>query len=160
MLQYILEFLHEFFVDKLSKKGYVVRAIFQAVADEKFQHFFGQIHITLQIAESHLRFNHPELSQMATGMGIFSSESGTKGIDIAQSQGVCFCLKLAAHRESGRAAEKIFSKVNRAVAAQFVKVKSGNGKHVTRPFAVAGGNNRGVDLKKISLLEKVVDRIG
>ncbi|CFJ31802.1 Uncharacterised protein [Mycobacterium tuberculosis] len=47
------------------------------------------------IDESHLRLDHPELDQMATRFGFFSTESRTKRIDTPQSHCGGFHVQLA-----------------------------------------------------------------
>ncbi len=47
--------------------------------------FFLNHQILLMIHKSHLRFDHPELDQMAPGFRLFRAESGPKGINPARA---------------------------------------------------------------------------
>jgi hypothetical protein len=49
----------------------------------------------LQIAEGHLRLNHPELSEMPAGVAVFCSEGWAKGVDAAEATGEVLGLELA-----------------------------------------------------------------
>ncbi len=48
----------------------------------RFNKFFTEIHVSLQIAKRHFRFDHPKLSRMPRGIGVFRSEGRTEGVDV------------------------------------------------------------------------------
>ena len=61
------------------------------VADEVFR----QLHDVVQFGISDFRFHHPELCQVAAGLGFLSAECRAKGIHLAQRHGGGFNVKLA-----------------------------------------------------------------
>ena len=79
-------------VNEGIKEVHFFRRMLQNIADNIFQHCFRQIHIVLQICESHLRLDHPEFSRMAGGIGIFRTESRSEGVDVAEGLGESFAV--------------------------------------------------------------------
>jgi hypothetical protein len=61
----------------------------------------------LQIAEGHLRLNHPELSEMPAGVAVFCSEGWAKGVDAAEATGEVLGLELARDGEESRLGEEV-----------------------------------------------------
>ncbi|MNR10322.1 hypothetical protein D3C85_1265670 [compost metagenome] len=49
----------------------------------------------LMVHESHFRFDHPELNQMATGLGFLRTESGSERIHFPKRHGCSFHIELS-----------------------------------------------------------------
>ena len=60
-----------------------------------FYEFLRAAHITLEVAERHLGFNHPKLTGVATGVRILSPERRPERIDITQGAREGLALELA-----------------------------------------------------------------
>ena len=66
--------------------------------DAVLEQVLGQVHVVLEVGKGHLRLDHPELGQVAGGIGVFGPEGGAEGVDVAERQGEGFALKLAGLR--------------------------------------------------------------
>ena len=138
-------------------------AVLANVADEVFHDLLGQIHVALQIAEGHLRLDHPELVGVPRGVRVLRAEGRAEGVNLRQRAGEGFGLELAADREVGRPREKILAR-NRSspslVARRILRIERRDAKHFARAFAVARGDDRRVDVNEAALLEKLVNGKG
>ncbi len=65
-------------------------------------------HQLVQVAEGHFRFDHPELGQVAAGLGFLGPESRPEAIDFAKSHDIGFVVELAGLGEVGLALVEIF----------------------------------------------------
>jgi len=52
-------------VDKLLEQFHVFLAMLKHIPDQVFDEGLGQVHVTGEIAKSHFRLNHPELTGMS-----------------------------------------------------------------------------------------------
>ena len=95
---------------------------------------------------------------MPAGVGVFSPEGGTEGIDIAKGQGIYLGLQLAAHGQTGPAPEKLF--LGAALACSRMRPCGRHLEHLTGSLAVTGCDDRSMHLHEASLLEKTVYRKG
>ncbi len=73
----------------------------------RFRKRFGQVHVVGQVAERHLRLDHPELGQVPRGVGVLRAERGAEGVDLAQRAGEDLRLQLAADGQIGRPVEEV-----------------------------------------------------
>lgn len=80
-----------------------------------FEVIFSQIHVIGQVSEGNFRFNHPELGQMAGSVGVFSSESRSKGVDVTHSTVVVLNCQLTRDGEVGGLIKEVFSIVHLAL---------------------------------------------
>ena len=64
---------------------------------------------TLQIAERHLRLDHPKLGQMARSIGVLRPKGRPEGVYALQRGGVRLGVELAAHRKYVDLPKKSFS---------------------------------------------------
>ena len=62
----------------------------------RFEERLGQVHVVGQVVEGHLRLDHPELGQVARGVGVLGAEGRAEGVDLAQGAGEDLRLELAA----------------------------------------------------------------
>src|SRR5262249_26089410 len=80
------------------------------------------------------------------------------GVDPAQRAGEDLRLKLAADGEVRRLAKEILRKV-RPARRQLGEIECRYLEHLARAFAVAGRDDRRLDIEKALLLKKVVNRL-
>ena len=149
----VLEAFAQAFVDELAEEVHVAALVVEHGADEVFDEVFRKVHVSLQIAESDFRFDHPEFGRMARGVGVFGAEGGAEGVDVAQGAGHGFAFELAADGEVGGFAEEVFFMA-------FVvgkRVECGDAEHFARAFAVAGSDERRVYPDEVSFLKEAVD---
>ena len=90
------EALAESLVHELFENRQVALAVFECFLDEVFHQRFGEIHVSLQIAERDFRLDHPELGGVARGVGILRAEGGAEGVDVGEGAGEGFAFELAA----------------------------------------------------------------
>ena len=131
------------------------------MGENVLQEVFGQIGQAVQIAESHFGLDHPELGQVARGVGVFGAEGGTKGVDVGQGQGEYFSLKLAADGQKRRLPKEVLFRINRAVLhGQVFQVQGRYPEHGPGALGIAGGNHGRLQEDEPSFLKKGVDRVG
>ena len=82
ILRHELQPLAQALVDELLEDRKVAVLVFQRLLHQVFHHRLRQVHVALQIAESHLRLDHPELRRVARGIRILRAESRPEGVDI------------------------------------------------------------------------------
>ena len=85
------------------------------VADDVLQKFFGQSHVVRQVAESHLRLDHPELRQVARRIAVFGAKRWAEGVNVGESRGEDFAFELAADCEISGLAEEVLLPVDLTV---------------------------------------------
>ena len=96
-----------------------------------------QIHDVVQVGKGHLRFDHPELRQVAACFRLFGPESGTETVGLSHRHAGCLVVKLAALGQVG-----FFLKV--------VEPKEGR-----CPFAGRRGDDGSVDQSKTAVIQEV-----
>ena len=92
---------------------------------------------------------------MPGGVRVLGAEGGAEGVDVRKRAGEGLALQLPAHGQVGRLAEKI-----RLGLLVDVPLERGDAEHLARAFAIAGGDDRGVHIDEIALLEELVDGVG
>ena len=134
----------------------------QHIGNDVLQHILLHTHQILQIGKSHLRLDHPELSGMAGGVGVFRAESGTKGIDVAEGHGEGLTVELAGDGQVGGLAEEVLGEIHLAVLGQgdVLQVHGGDLEHLAGTLAVGAGDQGRVDVDEVTLLEELVDGVG
>ena len=148
-------------VDTGLEELHVFGGLVEHVAEDPFQEPLSQFHVIGQLEKSHFRLDHPELGQMARGVGILGPESRAEGVDLAQATGKYLALQLAADGQVGRLVEKVFRIVDFAVQLGNIgQIERGDLEHLAGPFAVAGSDDRRVDVQEAFFLEEIVDRAG
>ena len=149
-------------VDPLVEELHVFGALRQHVAEDALEKRLGQVHVVGQLEERHLRLDHPELGQVPRGVGVLGAKRRAEGVDLAQRAGEDFGFKLSADGEERRAVEEVLGEVDVAqsgfASGQLVELERGDLEHLARAFAVAGGDDRRVDVEKAVLLKELVDR--
>ena len=143
--------------DVLVEKGQIVAAPFQDMPAEVAEEFLGQAGIGLQVGKGHLRLDHPELGGMARGVGVLGPEGGAEGVDIAKGQGVQFPFQLSADRQSSGLGKKILAIINRpGLPRRIGQVQGGDPEQFAGPFAIVGGDDRGVDVEEAPFGKELV----
>ena len=79
-------------LNALLEKCHIIAALIERVTQQAFDKSFCQRHVVGQVKESCLRFDHPELSQMATGIAVFRTKRRTKRVAAAKRSSISFCL--------------------------------------------------------------------
>ncbi len=117
-------------------------------AEKVFHILFGKRHVSMNIAEGHLRLDHPELGEVALRVGVLRPEGWAEGIDVLQRQGVGFPFKLTADRQEGLLSEEVLGVIDLPVFGlrHVQQVQRGDTEHLSGSFGVAGGDDRGVDI--------------
>lgn len=98
----------ESFIDELAEEVKVSAFVCKDVFDEILDEGFGEVHVSVKVAEGYFWLDHPEFGCMACGVGVFRTECGAKGVDVAEGAGVGFCLKLSADGEVGGLFKEVF----------------------------------------------------
>ena len=149
------------FVVPLIEKGQVLGAVFQGVGKKGFEKILGQFRQPVQVAKSHFRLHHPELSQMAGSVGVFGPKGGAKGINIGQGQGKNFRFQLAADGQISGPAKEIGGRIHGSgPARRVIQVHSSNPEHRPGALGIAGRYHRRLDILKAPFLKEAVNGIG
>jgi hypothetical protein len=56
--------------------------MFERVTRHRSDEFLAEVHVAVQIAERHLRFDHPELGSVPRRIRVLSAERRTKGVNV------------------------------------------------------------------------------
>ena len=94
------------------KNCHVLGAVLEHVAEDALEERLGQVHVVVQVVEGHLRLDHPELGQVAGGVGVLGAEGRAEGVDLAQGAGEDLGLELAADRQVRGLAEEVLGEVD------------------------------------------------
>ena len=111
---------------------------------------------------------------MARRVGVLGAEGGAKGVDVAKGHGEVLGVELAGDGEARVLTEEVLAPVDiagdkLAVAGgslllgherRVLRVKRGDAEHLASALAVARGDERGVDVDEVALLEEAVDGRG
>ena len=98
---------------------------------------------------------------MARRIRILRAERRPERVDAAQRAGVCFRLQLAADRQIRGTTEEVLREINAArlfIARRIFDIKRRHLEHFARAFAVAGGDQRSVEVVKAAALEEFMRR--
>jgi hypothetical protein len=72
------------FVDALVEELEVFGTSPEHVLDDRFQKFLGQRHVAGEIAERHLRLDHPELGQVPGRVRVLGAEGGAERVHVGK----------------------------------------------------------------------------
>ena len=98
---------------------------------------------------------------MARRVRVLRAERRPERVDAAQRAGVCFRLQLAADRQIRGTTEEVLREINAArlfIARRIFDIKRRHLEHFARAFAVAGGDQRSVEVVKAAALEEFMRR--
>ena len=82
-------------------------APFQHPGHDVGDEILGQVHVVVQFEKSRLRLHHPELRQMAPGLGLFGAEGRPEAVNLAEGERTGFRIKLTALGQIGLALAEI-----------------------------------------------------
>ena len=100
------------FVHEAAEQVQVGAAFLPDEVHQVADHLLSQVHVVVQVGEGHLRLYHPELGDMAGGVGVLRAEGRTEGIDVPQTQAIGLHLQLPRYREVRLLAEEVAAEVN------------------------------------------------
>ena len=83
-VQNIVQPVQQTLVEVLIEESHFLGSVFQNVGDDILNHVLCQTHIVLQIGKGDFRLDHPELGGVAGGVGVFGTEGGAEGVDVAE----------------------------------------------------------------------------
>ena len=140
----------------------LLRAALQHPADDEFDHGLGHVHVTCQIAEGHLRLDHPELGGVALGVGVLGPEGGAEGVHIAEGHGEVLGVQLAGNGQAGLFAEEVLAVIHLTVLGfgHIVQIQRRHLEHLAGALAVRAGDDGGLDIDEAVALEELVHRHG
>ena len=146
----------------LIKEFQILSVVFQDKLDAELHISFGTLHHIEHISKSKFWFDHPELSNVTTCVRIFSSKSGTEGVDVGKGTTEVFNSQLARDSQVSNFLEKLFSVVNFSFnlrnilnQARFRK-NSGDLEHLSGTLAVCSCDERSMDVEETIVLEKLM----
>ena len=132
----------------------------QHIGNDIFQHILFYTEQIVQIGKCHLRLDHPELSCVAGGVGFFSPEGRTEGVDILEGHSEGLAVQLTGNGQIGGLAIEVLGEIHLAVfrLGHIVQIQGGDLEHLACALAVRAGDQGSVNIDKISVLEELVDR--
>ncbi len=66
--------------------GEVGGAVFEDALDDVGEEVFGELQQAVEIAVGDFGLDHPELGEVAAGLGFFGAEGGAEAVDLAESE--------------------------------------------------------------------------
>ena len=159
---HVLQALLEALVYKGVEEVHLVGALSHHIVDDILDHCLGVVHVVGEVRKGHLGLDHPELSGVALGVGLFRPEGGTKGVHVAEGHGEVLAVELAGHGEIGPLAKEVFGVVHGAVLifGHVLQIQGGHLEHLAGALAVAGSNEGSVDVDEALVLEEAVNGVG
>ena len=159
---YAFEALQKGVVVAVVKELDVVAAVLESILDEALDEVLGEVHVVLDVVEGHLRLDHPELSEVARGVGVLGAEGGAEGVDFAYGCGSELTFELTAYREAGHLAEEVLLVVGLAllVLGNVAKVERGDLEHLACALGVGLGDQGSVEVDESLVVEILVDGVG
>ena len=154
--------LDEAVVVFVIKELEIFHAVVQSPLNQEFHEFLGQLHVVVDVVEGHFGLYHPELGQVARGVGVLGPEGGAEGVDFTYSRGSQFAFQLSGNGEGGLLPEEVFGEVHVALLVQgdVLQVQGGYLEHVSGTLGIAFRNEGGVEIDESLLVEEAVDGEG
>ncbi len=133
--------------------------MFARVRDQIFHKLLGEIHVAVQIAKRHFRLDHPKFTRVPGRVGVLSTKGWSKGVNVGQGQRECLRFQLAAHGEICRPGKEILCIIDFALCGSrhVLGVQRCDAKQFSGSFAVAAGNDWGMNINEAALLKKLVN---
>ena len=159
---HVLQPLLQPLIHKAVEKVDLIGAALQHTADDVLDHGLGHVHIASQVAEGHLRLDHPELGGVALGVGVLGAEGRAEGVDIAEGHGEVLGVELAGHGEAGLLAEEVLGVVHLTVGGlgDVVQIQGRDLEHLACALAVRAGDDGRLNVDETPALEELVDGVG
>jgi hypothetical protein len=99
----------------------------------------------MQIGKGGFRLDHPELGQVAAGVGVLGTKCRAEGVNFGQRQAVSFNIELTGNGQESLAAEEIPTKIDLSpsgVRGGLSQIERTDPKQRTGTLAIAGGDDR------------------
>jgi L-asparaginase II len=124
---------------------------------------YSQRHVIAQVSEADLRLDHPELRQVASGVGVLGAKAGAEGVHVGERAGVGLHVELSGDGEAGAAAEEVLAEVHLAgllvhgqlAGLHVVRHHGGHAELLTGTFAVGSRDQRGVHVHEPAVVEEL-----
>ena len=157
-----LKTLEQSLVDHLVEELKVVLAVVQCPLHAVLYEVFLQIHQVVEVDEGHFGLNHPELCQVARGVGVLCPERGAEGVDGSQCRCAKLALELSAHGERRHLAEEVVvvDDSSLVVFLQAIQVLGCHLEHLACSLCVACCNERRMEVEVAVVVEVFVDGNG
>ena len=156
-VHHALQLLDQALLKELVEELQLGGAVLHHVGDDVLDHLGGDLNDVRQLGEGHLRLHVPELGHVAGGVGVFGAEGGAESIDLTKGHGRHLALQLTGHGQAGTLAEEVVGVVIVGTLILVGPADGGHLKHLTGALTVAGGDEGGVDVHVVALLEIAVD---
>ena len=116
-------------------------------------------HQVIHVIEGDLWLDHPELSQVTWRIGVLCTEGRTKGVDLTQCRSSQFAFELTGNGERRHLSEEvvIVDDGTILVLLEVVEILGGHLEHLACAFAVAGSDERRVEIIEAVLVEVLVN---
>src|SRR5262249_46184252 len=105
-------------VDPLAEEGEVLAAALERAAHDVLEARLGEVHVAGEVAEGHLRLDHPELGEVAARVRVLGAEGRPEGVDARERERRDLGLELPRDGEEGLAREEVAREVDAAVLAE------------------------------------------
>ena len=125
-----------------------------------FQKRLREVGVVVQVGERDFRLDHPELGQVAAGVGVLGAERRAEGVDLRQREAVGLDVELAGNREEGFPAEEVLRIVH--APGRFsggLQDPAWRPEQRARAFRIRRGDDRRVHPEEAALVEEAVDRL-
>ncbi len=144
-----------------SKKARSSCAFLQQGLEGELQQPFRQRRIVREIGEGDLRLDHPELGEVAAGVGVLGPERRPEGVDLGEREAVGLDVELPRHRQERLAAEEILGEIDLALrrARQVGEIERRDPEQRAGALGVGRGDDRRVDPEEAVLVEEAMDRL-
>ena len=83
----LLQALGDALLHALLEELHVRRAVVEHRLEDGLEEALRQVRVVVEVREGDFRLNHPELGQVARGVGVLRPEGGAEGVDLATSPG-------------------------------------------------------------------------
>ena len=159
VVHHVVEPIEKPLVDELVEELHLVGAAVHDGADDVLHHGLGHLHVALQVAEGHLRLDHPELRRVPGGEAVLRPKGGAEGVDVPEGHGEGLAVELAGAGEVHGLFEEVLGVVHLPVlgTGEFFEVQGGHLEHLAPALAVGVGQDGGVDVDEAPILEELVD---
>ena len=149
------------FIDEAAEQVEVGTALLPDEVHQVADHFLSQVHVVPQVGEGHLRLYHPELGNVARGVGVLRSERRAECVHASQAQTVSLHLKLSRYRQVCLLAEEILAEIDRAVVLRhLLEVQGRHLEQFPGALAVGAGDDGCMDPVEAACLEEAVHSLG
>ena len=150
------------FSTRSSKKARSSGALLQQRLERELQQPLGQRRVVGEIGERDLRLDHPELGEMAAGVGVLGAERRPERVDLGEREAVGLDVELPRHGQERLAAEEILARNRpcpRGVRGRLARSSVDTRNSCARAFGVGRGDDRRVDPEEAVLVEEAMDRL-